>query len=164
MNETKPLSVLFVSTGNAARSILAEALLRHKGGIKFRARSAGTRPLPELHAMTLATLKAENIPTDGLHAKGWREFLASAHILPIDVVVTLSEEARQTCTIWPVPTVRVHWPVDDPLSAPKDDVMEWKFRKCFSVLETRISALVKTKIVATPDQLLMKFKDLAMVV
>jgi arsenate reductase len=164
MNETRPLSVLFLSTGNAARSILAEALLRHKGGIRFRARSGGVRPLPELHAMTLATLKAEGIPTDGLHAKGWREFLASVNILPVDVIVTLSEEAKETCAIWPAPTVRVHWPVDDPLSAPKADVMEWKFRKCFSTLENRITALVKTKIVPTPDQLLMQFKDLAMVV
>jgi arsenate reductase len=164
MNETKPLSVLFLSTGNAARSILAEGLLRAKGGIRFRARSGGTRPLPGLHPLTLATLKAEGIPADGLHAKGWREFLASAHILPIDVIVTLSEEARQTCAEWPAPTVRVHWPVDDPLSAAQADVMEWKFRKCFSVLETRITNLVKTKIVATPDQLLLQFKDLAMVV
>lgn len=164
MMNAKPLMVLFLSTGNAARSLLAEALLRQKGGIRFTARSAGFRPLPEAHPQTLALLQAEGIATDGLHTKNWGEFLASAHILKIDVIVTLSEEARIDCPPWPGNPVRVHWQVDDPLSAEKPDVMEWKFRKCFVTLESRIATLVKTRAAQSPMELLLQLKDIAMVV
>src|SRR5262249_3238580 len=146
----KPLTVLFLSSGNAARSILAEALLKQKGGDRFQARSAGYRSSAEVHPRTLALLQAEGIPADGLHSKGWSEFLAAAHVLKIDVIVTLSEEARQNCPAWLGNPVRVHWTVDDPLSADKEDMIEWKFRKCFATLEARIAALVKSRIAQTP--------------
>ena len=160
----KPLMVLFLSTGNAARSILAEALLREKGGPRFTARSAGHRPLPRVNPHTLSLLEAEAIPTGGLHAKGWGEFLAAAHVLKMDVIVTLSEEARLYCPAWPDNPVRVHWPVDDPLSAEKDDVMEWKFRKCFATLESRIGALIKTRVAQNQSELFIQLKDIGMVV
>ncbi len=156
--------VLFLSTGNAARSIMAEALLRRKGGQRFLARSAGLRPLPRIHPHTLALLATHDIPIDGLHCKGLGEFLAAARILPIDVIVTLSESARQECPQWPNNPVRVDWPVDDPLSAAKPDVMEWKFRKTFAVLENRIEALIKSRVAQSPSELLLQFKDVGMVV
>ncbi|MDP9126870.1 MAG: arsenate reductase ArsC [Pseudomonadota bacterium] len=164
MMNTKPLMVLFLSTGNAARSILAEALLRHKGSSRFTARSAGFRSLPAVHPQTLSLLKAEGLSTDGLHSKGWGEFMASAHIIKIDVIVTLSEDARTHCPQWFGNPVRVHWPVDDPLSAEKEDVREWKFRKCFGTLETRIHALLKSRTAQSPMELLMQLKDIGMVV
>ncbi len=163
MNFT-PLTVLFLSTGNAARSILAEALLRQKGGDRFNARSAGYKSLHAVHPHALALLTAEGVPTDGLHAKGWGEFLAAAHLLKVDVIVTLSEEAQAYSPAWPNNPVRVHWPVDDPLSAEKADVMEWKFRKCFNTLEARIAALVKSRIAQAPCELLLQLKDIGMVV
>jgi len=166
----KPLTILFLSSGNAARGILAEAILRHKcGGHRFTARSAGVNPLPEVSPEALALLTAEGIPVAGLHSKGVAEFLAAAHLVPIDVIVTLSEEARQQCPAWPkTPSggdvVRVHWTVDDPLSVDKADIREWKFRKCFTTLESRITALIKTRIAQNAGELLLQLKDVGMVV
>ncbi|HEU0118288.1 MAG TPA: arsenate reductase ArsC [Alphaproteobacteria bacterium] len=161
---TKPLTVLFLSTGNGARSILAEALLRQKGGSRFRAWSAGSNPIKYVHPHALALLAAEGIPIEGLHSKGWGEFLAAANILKIDVIVTLSEHARLESPTWPGEPVRVHWPVDDPLSAEKAEVMEWKFRKCFNTLEARIGALVKNRAAQNTHELLLQLKAIGMVV
>lgn len=164
MNNYKPLTVLFLSTGNAARSIIAEALLRAKGGDRFNARSAGFKPLAGVHPQTLAILQAEGISTDMAHTKNWTEFYAAAHLFPINVIVTLSEEARLNTPAWPGHPVRVHWSVDDPLSAEKEDVREWKFRKCFATLETRISTFVKSRDARTPSELLLQLKGIGMVV
>lgn len=164
MNSFKPFTVLFLSTGNAARSILAEGLLREKGGDRFIARSAGLRPVAQVNPHTLALLASEGIAINGLHTKNWGEFLASAHVFPIDVIVTLSEEARANCPVWPGDPVRVHWTVDDPLSAEKADVMEWKFRKAFATLEARVGRLIKTRLTRRPEELLLQFKDIGTVV
>ena len=160
----KPLLVLFLSTGNAARSLIAEALLNAKGSDRFTARSAGYKPLAEIHPETLALLRDEGLATENLHTKGWGEFLASAHILRVDVIVTLSEEARLNCPPWPGEPVKVHWTVDDPLGAERADVREWKFRKCFSTLEARVNTLVRSKLPQTPGELFLQLKDIGMVV
>ena len=80
------------------------------------------------------------------------------------MIVTLSEEARVACPAWPDNPVRVHWPVDDPASADKPDVLEWKMRKCFLTLENRISALVKARLARTPDEIRLQFRSIGMVV
>jgi arsenate reductase (thioredoxin) len=164
MFNDKPLTVLFLSTNNAARSILAEALMRQKGGHRFNVRSAGYRPLPNIDASTLALLQNAGIPAETLHSKGWGEFLAAASIVKIDVIVTLSEEARQFCPQWPGDPVRVHWMIDDPLSAENEDMRDWKFRKCFATLDMRISALIKAKAAHSAGELLLQLKDIGMVV
>ena len=138
--------------------------MRQKAGHRFTARSAGMRPLAEVSPESLLLLTAEGIPVSGLHTKGVGEFLAAARLVPIHVIVTLSEEARQNCPEWPGNPVRVHWTVDDPLSCDKADVREWKFRKCFTVLESRISALIKTKVAQSSSELLLQLKDVGMVV
>jgi protein-tyrosine-phosphatase len=160
----KPLLILFLSTGNAARSLLAEALVNVKGSDRFCARSAGFKPLPEPHPEALALLEAEGFEVASLHTKGWSEFLASAHVLKVDVIVTLSEEAKVNCPSWPGDPVRVHWTVDDPLGAERADVREWKFRKCFATLDARVNALVRGKLPRTPSELFMQLKDIGMVV
>ncbi len=160
----KPLLILFLSTGNAARSLIAEALVNAKGSERFTARSAGFKPLPEVHSETRALLKAEGLMTESLHTKGWGEFLASSHIVKIDVIVTLSEEARLNCPSWPGDPVKVHWTVDDPLGAERADVREWKFRKCFATLEARVNTLVRSKLPQTPGELFLQLKDIGMVV
>lgn len=161
----KPLTVLFLSSGNSARSILAEALLRHKGGSRFKAWSAGFKPGMDINPQTLAMLAEAGVPTDGLHCKGWNEYYAAANLVKIDVIVTLSEEARVGLPAqWPHDPVRAHWPVDDPLSASNADVREWKFRKCFNTLETRISRLVRSKAAQSASELLLQLKDIGMVV
>ena len=164
MNALPPLTVLFLSTGNAARSIIAEALLREKGGERFKARSAGFRPAAAIHSQTINLLAAEKIPSGGLHTKNWGEFLAAAHLVPIDALVTLSEEARLYCPAWPGNPARVHWPVDDPLAAEKPEVREWKFRKCFATLEARVEALIKTRLGRAPGELLLQLKGIGRVV
>ena len=160
----KPLTVLFVSTGNAARGILAETIMRQKASLRFTARSAGVSPVAEVHPETLAILTANGFPTAGLHTKGIGEFLAAARLVPIDVIVTLSEEAKVDCPVWPDNPVRVHWTVDDPLSSDKPDVRDWKFRKCLNVLEARIDALMKARRPQSASELLLQLKDIGMVV
>ena len=125
-----PTTVLFLSTGNAVRGIMAEALLRHHGGVRFEALSAGYSMLPRVDCQTLTLLDAEEISTDGLHTKSWNEYFQSPRSILVDVIVTLSEEARANCPQWPGDPVRVHWPVDDPKAATDDDAREWKLRKC----------------------------------
>lgn len=156
--------VLFLSSGNAARSLIAEALLNAKGSDRFSARSAGYKPLSEVHPEALALLRGAGFAPDSLHTKGWGEFLASAHIVKVDVIVTLSEEARLYCPAWPGNPVKVHWIVDDPLGADRADVREWKFRKCFSTLEARVNTLARSKLPQTPGELFLQLKDIGMVV
>lgn len=160
----KPLLILFLSTGNAARSILAEALLNGKGSGRFVARSAGCAPLAAVDPETLLMLRDSGYETDSLHTKGLNEFLASAHLIKADVIVTLSEEARLRCPVWPGNPVRVHWAVDNPLGTQRIDMREWKFRKLFATLEARINALVRSRMPQSQGELLLQFKDIGMVV
>ncbi len=164
MNNDRPLTVLFLSTGNAARSILAEALLRHKGSHRFQARSAGYCPLPDVAPEALQILEQSYIRTSGLHVKKWTEYWIAAYQMTVDVIVTLSPEAQHYCPQWPNDPVRVHWPVDDPLGAPSADVREWKFRKCFATLESRVNRLVKTQITSSRTQLMLQLLDIGMAV
>jgi protein-tyrosine-phosphatase len=164
MNGKHP-TILFVSTGNAARSLMAEAIMRKIAGHRFSARSAGVQPTAEVSPETLALLTAEGIPVQGLHTKSVGEFLAAARIVPIHVIVTLSEEAKAECpAVWPGDPVRVHWTLDDPLASAKADQREWKFRKCYSVLESRITALIKNRVAQSASELLLQLKDVGMVV
>jgi len=161
---SKPLIVLFLSTGNAARSILAEALLNHKKNDRFVAKSAGCEPFFEVSDDTIALLKAHGIGTDMLRSKSWNEFGSLPVSMKPDVVVTLSEEAKQNYPAWLDVPVRTHWAVDNPLNAGRADIREWKFRKCYTVLEARINTLVRSRPAPNPGALFMQFKDLSMVV
>ncbi|MDX9690223.1 MAG: hypothetical protein EOM37_08695 [Proteobacteria bacterium] len=161
----KPLLILFVSTGNAARSQMAEVFLNSKENLYYRARSAGVAPLERLPFETKAVLETAGYNTEKLHPKSWQGFLAAAHYLPVDVIVTLSEEARQVCAVeWPDNPVCVHWHVEDPLSAERPDQQEWKFRKCMATLEARINALVKARPVSTQCETFLRFKEIGMIV
>lgn len=160
----KPLLILFLSTGNAARSIMAEALLNGKGSGRFMARSAGCAPLAGVHPETLSLLRDAGYETESLHTKAANEFMVSAHIVKVDVIVTLSEEARQHGLKWPGDPVRVHWAVDNPLGAQREDMREWKFRKLLATLEARINALVRGRAPQNSGELLLQLKDIGMVV
>lgn len=161
----RPLLVLFVSTGNAARSLIAEAILNAKGSETYRARSAGTAPLEAIHPETKALLEQAGYETAKLHPKRWEDFHAAAHLVKVDVIVTLSEEARELCHAnWEGDPVRVHWQIDDPLGAERPDVREWKYRKCLATLEARINALVRTRPGASSGELFLNLKSIGMVV
>lgn len=161
----RPLLVLFVSTGNAARSQIAETVLNAKKSETYRARSAGTAPAETLHPETRTLLEMAGYEAHKLHPKGWEAFRAAANYVPVDIIVTLSEEARAQCPLdWPGDPVRVHWMVDDPLGADRPDVREWKFRKCLATLEARINTLARGRRPASASEMLLRLKDIGMVV
>lgn len=161
----KPLLVLFVSTGNAARSLIAETLLNARQSEYYRARSAGTEPLQAIHPETKTLLEIAGHETRILHPKKWQDFHAASPLVKVDIIVTLSEDAREACSgDWPGNPVRVHWTVDNPLGAERAEVREWKFRKCFATLDARIGALVRSRPGASSFEIFMNLKDIGMVV
>ena len=112
----QPIQVLFVCTGNSARSILAEALLRHVGGGRFEAFSAGTHP-SGVHPLTTHVLTEARIATDGLRSKSIDEFAAAS----FDYVITLCDDARAICPVFPGADQSLHWGYKDPASVEGSD-------------------------------------------
>lgn len=135
----RPYNVLFLCTGNSARSIIAEALLNRIGKDKFVAYSAGSHPAGRVNPNALALLKRLDFPTDGLRSKSWDEFaLPSAPEL--DFVFTVCDNAaHEICPIWPGHPVTAHWGVPDPAAVEGDDAtVALAFRDAFQTLERRI--------------------------
>ncbi len=139
----KPFTVLFLCTGNSARSILAEQLLNERGKGRFRAFSAGSHPKGAVHPLALALLREMRLPTNGLRSKGWEEF-AAAGAPALDLVITVCDNAaEETCPIWPGGPMTVHWGIEDPAAAEgSDDVKGRAFRRAFDELEVRIKDLI----------------------
>ena len=118
MNPTTdaPLNVLFLCTGNSARSILAEAMANHApiAGGKFRAYSAGSHPKGDVDPLAIEILRQSRIPTDGLHSKSWDE-LAAAGAPKMDFVITVCDHAAmEPCPVWPGQPMLARWGVPDP--------------------------------------------------
>jgi arsenate reductase (thioredoxin) len=112
--ETRVYNVLFLCTGNSARSILGEVLLNELGNGRFRAYSAGSRPKGEVNPMTIETLEAAGLPTAGLRSKSWDEF-AGPDAPKMDFVFTVCDDAAgETCPIWAGQPMTAHWGIEDP--------------------------------------------------
>ena len=110
----EPYNVLFLCTGNSARSIMAEALLNYWGKGRFRAFSAGSKPKGEVHPMTLEVLERTHLPTAGVRSKSWNEF-SGAGASKLDFVFTVcGNAAKEQCPYWPGQPMTAHWGVDDP--------------------------------------------------
>jgi len=133
-------TVLFLCTGNSARSIMAEAILNSKGHGNFVAGSAGSRPAGKVHPQALRQLELANIPTAGLRSKSWDEFEGpGAH--PLDFVFTVCDNAaKEICPVWPGQPVTAHWGMPDPAATRGSEVeVQRAFRDAFVTLERRIN-------------------------
>jgi arsenate reductase (thioredoxin) len=136
-----PLNVLFLCTGNSARSILAEALINHRaiGGGKFRGYSAGSQPKGVVHPLALDTLRHYHLPADGFRSKSWEEF-ARPGVPPMDFVFTVCDQAAaETCPVWPGQPMTAHWGIPDPAAVHgTDEEQRRAFRDAFVSLRRRI--------------------------
>jgi arsenate reductase (thioredoxin) len=133
-------NVLFLCTGNSARSIMAEAILNHKGKPHFTAYSAGSHPSSVVRREALAQLERAHISTAGLRSKGWDEF-AKPGAPKMDFVFTVCDNAaREACPFWPGQPMTAHWGIPDPGSvAGSPEQIERAFRDAFMLLDRRIS-------------------------
>ena len=143
----KIYNILFLCTGNSARSILAEALMNHWGQGKFRAYSAGSHPTGKVNPLSLKLLNQLDFPIDGLRSKSWDEF-SGPGAPEIDFVFTVCDNAaNETCPVWPGQPMSAHWGVDDPAAAEGNDVERMQaFRTAFRELENRIKIFVNLPI------------------
>ena len=136
-------NVLFLCTGNSARSIMAEAILNRKGMTHFAAYSAGSHPAGSVRPEALRQLELSRLPTKGLRSKDWEEF-ARPGAPKMDFVFTVCDNAaREVCPVWPGQPMTAHWGVPDPAvvrGTPKE--IERAFRESFMILERRISLLL----------------------
>jgi protein-tyrosine-phosphatase len=139
--------VLFLCTGNSARSILAEALINHWGKGRFVGYSAGSRPTGRVNPVALELLEHMQLPTEGLRSKSWDEF-AVPGAPPLDFVFTVCDNAAgEQCPFWPGQPMTAHWGVEDPAAVEGTDTEKWLvFRKVFRELENRIRIFVNLKI------------------
>jgi arsenate reductase len=135
----RPYNVLFLCTGNSARSILAEVLMNKWGAGKFRGYSAGSHPKGEVNPYSIKLLNKLGLPTDGLRSKSWDEF-AQPGAPPLDFVFTVCDNAAgEVCPIWPGQPISAHWGVEDPAGVEgSDEVKLAAFNKAFRELEARI--------------------------
>ena len=133
-------SVLFLCTGNSARSILAEAYLNAAGKGKFVACSAGSHPAGRVNPLALELLEKHRLPTNGLRSKSWDEFAGK----PLDVILTVCDSAAgETCPVWPGQPVTAHWGVADPAAVTGSDEERRKaFLRAFTELGTRIDRML----------------------
>ena len=140
----KRYNILFLCTGNSARSIMAEALLNHLGNGRFQAYSAGSHPAGAVNPHALATLSRYDIPFHAPRSKSWEEFAAPGS-LPMDFVITVcANAAGEVCPSWPGQPITAHWGVFDPAAAPEDEA-QLAFSRAFVMLERRISLFVSLK-------------------
>ncbi|BBO05032.1 MULTISPECIES: arsenate reductase ArsC [Bradyrhizobium] len=136
-------NVLFLCTGNSARSILAESILWKDGAGRFRAFSAGSAPKGAVHPLALRTLESTDYPVDGLRSKSWLEF-ASADAPVMDFVFTVCDNAAgEACPIWPGQPMTAHWGIEDPAAAEGSELeKQAAFVTAFRYLKNRIDTFV----------------------
>jgi arsenate reductase len=139
----EPYNVLFLCTGNSARSIMAEALLNFWGRGRFRAFSAGSHPKGEVHPLTLEVLERSHLPTEGARSKSWNEFLGP-DAPRIDLVFTVcGNAADEVCPYWPAQPMTAHWGVDDPAAVEGSREEQLRaFNRALRELDARVKLFI----------------------
>jgi len=140
-------NVLFLCTGNSARSILAEALMNHWGSGRFRGFSAGSFPKGAVHPLALELLRRLGLPSESFRSKSWNEF-AEPGAPPMDFVITVCDQAAgETCPVWPGHPVVAHWGVPDPAAVTgSEKERQQAFGDALAALERRVKLFVKLPI------------------
>src|SRR5580698_7478299 len=136
---TPRYNVLFLCTGNSARSIMAEAILKHKGHGAFASYSAGSHPSGTVRPEAIHQIEAAGLSTEGLRSKSWDEFAAPG-APPIDFIFTVCDNAaNEVCPIWPGHPMTAHWGIPDPAAVQgTPDEIARAFRDAFAILDRRI--------------------------
>jgi arsenate reductase len=157
--ETMPhYNVLFLCTGNSARSIMAEAIMRWKGRENFTAYSAGSHPAGAVRPEALRQIESANLAIDGLHSKSWDEFATPDAPVMNFVFTVCDNAASEVCPVWPGQPITAHWGVPDPaavMGTPQE--IERAFSQTFSTLERRITLMLSLPL-ASLDAMALKSK------
>jgi protein-tyrosine-phosphatase len=142
-DDKTPFNVLFLCTGNSARSIMAELILNRAGQGRFRASSAGSQPKGQVHPYALDLLRRMNFDVSGLRSKSWSEF-AKPDAPKLDFVFTVCDNAAaETCPVWPGQPMTAHWGVPDPAAATGNEAeVRLAFADAFRMLSNRINIFV----------------------
>ncbi|MDX9995730.1 MAG: arsenate reductase ArsC [Rhodocyclaceae bacterium] len=143
MSTPQPYNVLFLCTGNSARSIMAEVILNAIGQGRFRAFSAGSHPAGEVNPLAIELLQKNRLSTEGLRSKSWDEY-AAPEAPQIDFVFTVCDNAaNEVCPVWPGQPMTAHWGIPDPAAAEgTDEARRRAFFTAFNQLQQRISYFV----------------------
>jgi arsenate reductase len=146
MSEPK-FNVLFLCTGNSARSILAESILLKEGAGRFRAFSAGSHPKRTVNPFAFKVLDAYGYPTDGFRSKSWDEFAAPGAPVMDFVFTVCDTAAAETCPMWPGQPMTAHWGIEDPAAVEGTDIqIEGAFNLAFRYLKNRITIFINLPI------------------
>ena len=153
-------NVLFLCTGNSARSIMAEVLLNHLGKGRFQAFSAGSHPRGSVYPLAIATLMRNHLPVEGLRSKSWDEFAAPG-APPLDFVFTVCDHAaKETCPIWPGQPMTAHWGLPDPAAVEGNEALKrTAFAETYRMLANRLSIFVNLPIASLDKLSLQKRLD-----
>jgi arsenate reductase len=139
---TKNYNILFLCTGNSARSIMAEALCKQVSRGRFIAYSAGSQPLGYVHPMALEKVKNLGVDTSGFRSKNWDEF-SVPNAPKLDFVITVCDKAAgEVCPVWPGQPIRAHWGFPDPVAVTDPDLQKRVFNDVFGGLRRRIELMV----------------------
>ena len=144
---TRPYNVLFLCTGNSARSIMAEALLNYWGRGRFHAMSAGSHPRGDVHPLAIETLRKGRLSVDNLRSKSWDEF-AQADSPPLDFVFTVCDRAaEEMCPSWPGQPMTAHWGIFDPAAVEGTaEERERAFNRAFRELDARLKIFTSLRL------------------
>ena len=141
--DSSPLNVLFLCTGNSARSIMAETILNALGKGRFKAYSAGSHPTGRVSPLAIELLQANRLPVEGLRSKSWDEFAQAGAPFLHFVFTVCDQAAAEMCPVWPGQPMSAHWGVPDPAAVTgSDEVKRKAFFAAYSALNRRISIFV----------------------